>query len=212
MKLSIFGATGSVGSECVRLSLEAGHEVSVLVRNPKKLRPEFEGRIRVISGNALEYADVEKAILPGTDAILFAIGVDRNSPKNLCTDVTKHIIEIIQKKNIGRLVWCGGGSTFMAEDKIEFGAKFVKLYSETFLSLRHFDKENQFKLLDENRSINWIGVRPLQMKPGAHTGKYRMGFDSFSGFSKISFSDCADAMIKMLHDDSWLGKAPIIQY
>ena len=212
MKLSIFGATGAVGSECVRLSLLAGHELSVLVRDPKKLRPEFEGRIRVVTGNALEYADVDKTIPRGTDAVLFAIGVDKNSPKNLCTDVTKHILEIMRKKNVGRLIWCGGGSTLMPEDSIGFGAKFVKMYSEVFLSLRHFDKQNQFELLDKNRDIIWVGVRPLQMKPGLHTGKYRVGYDSFNGFSNISFSDCADSMLGTLSDNTWIGKAPIVQY
>ena len=100
----------------------------------------------------------------------------------------------------------------MSEDVIGFGAKFVKRYSEIFLPLRHFDKQNQFELLDKNRDIVWIGVRPLQMKPGSHTGKYRVGYDSFNGFSNISFSDCADSMLGTLSDNTWIGKAPIVQY
>lgn len=212
MKIAIFGATGSVGSECVRLSLKAGHEISVLVRNPQKLHPEFEGKIHVVTGNALDYADVDKTILPGTEAVLFAIGVDKNSPENLCTDVTSHILEIMRQKKVGRLVWCGGGSTLVPEDKVGFGAKFVKFYAEKFLSLRHFDKENQYELLSNNRDVTWLGVRPVQMKAGKHTGQYRLGFDSFNGLSTISFSDCADAMVGMLEDDTWIGKAPIVQY
>ncbi len=212
MKLAIFGATGAVGSECVRQSLAFGHELSVLVRDAKKLRPEFEGNLRTVIGDALNYDDVEKTIFQKTDGILFAIGVDKNSSENLCTDVTKHIIEIMRRKKTGRLIWCGGGSTQMPEDDIGMGAKFVRRYAEIFLSLRHYDKENQFEFLDKNRDVDWIGVRPLQMKPGDHTRHYRIGYDSFNGFSKISFSDCADAMLSMLHDDTWIGKAPIVQY
>lgn len=100
----------------------------------------------------------------------------------------------------------------MSEDKVGFGSKFVQVYSEIFLSKRHFDKQHQFELLDNNRDVVWIGVRPLRMNSGVHTGKYRVGFDSFNGLSKISFSDCADSMLGMLKDDTWIGKAPIVQY
>jgi putative NADH-flavin reductase len=81
-----------------------------------------------------------------------------------------------------------------------------------FLRHRHSDKEHQLALLDENADLAWIGIRPLQMKDGPGTGRYRLGFDPFSGFSSISFADCAHAMVGMLTDDSWLGRAPIIQY
>jgi putative NADH-flavin reductase len=50
------------------------------------------------------------------------------------------------------------------------------------------------------------------MKQGNKTGEYRLGFNAFSGMSKISFADCAHAMLRMLSDDTWVGKAPIIQY
>ena len=52
----------------------------------------------------------------------------------------------------------------------------------------------------------------MQMKEGAKKGVYRVGFNAFSGLSSISFADCAHAMIHMLEDDTWIGKAPIIQY
>jgi putative NADH-flavin reductase len=50
------------------------------------------------------------------------------------------------------------------------------------------------------------------MRKGPKRGQYRLGFDRFNGLSVISFADCADAMVKMLEDDTWLSKAPIIQY
>ncbi len=60
--------------------------------------------------------------------------------------------------------------------------------------------------------LEWLGVRPLQMREGPRTEEYRLGFHTFSGFSWISFADCANAMVGMLDDDTWLHKAPIVQY
>jgi putative NADH-flavin reductase len=37
MKVTLFGATGSLGRECLEQCLQAGHDVTVLVRNPDKL-------------------------------------------------------------------------------------------------------------------------------------------------------------------------------
>jgi putative NADH-flavin reductase len=169
--------------------------------------------VSVIRGDGLNLADVDRAIPPGTDAVLFAIGVDeKTSPADLCTDVTRHILVTMRERQIPRLVWCGGGSNFRPEDVITFGARFVRWFSETFLKHRHTDKEHQLQLFDNNTDICWIGVRPLQMKAGPKKGRYRLGFNAFSGFSSISFADCADAMVHMLEDDTWIGKVPIIQY
>jgi putative NADH-flavin reductase len=95
---------------------------------------------------------------------------------------------------------------------ITFGAKFVEWFAATFMGLRHRDKVNQLALLESLKDVAWLGVRPLQMRPGPRRGKYRLGYDAFSGLSKITFADCAHAMVGMLDDDTWLHEAPIVQY
>jgi len=213
MKVTLFGATGSLGRECLEQCLQAGHAVTVLVRSPDKLPGALRSRITVIQGDGLVFDDVARALPRGTDAVLFAVGVDeQTSPPDLCTDVTRHILAVMRREQIPRLVWCGGGSNFRPEDVITFGARFVRWFSETFLQHRHTDKEHQLRLLDENTDVCWLGVRPLQMKSGPRKGHYRLGYNAFSGFSSISFADCAHAMVTMLDDDTWTGKVPIIQY
>jgi putative NADH-flavin reductase len=213
MKVTLFGATGSLGRECLEQCLQAGHEVTVLVRSPDKLPAGLRHRVSVVKGDGLVFDDVARAMPRGTDAVLFAVGVDeKTSPPDLCTDVTRHILAVMRAEQIPRLVWCGGGSNFRPEDVITFGARFVRWFSETFLKHRHTDKEHQLRLLDENSDVCWIGLRPLQMKSGPKKGTYRLGYNAFSGLSSISFADCAHAMVTMLNDDTWLGKVPIIQY
>jgi putative NADH-flavin reductase len=212
MKITIFGATGALGRECLGQSLDAGHDVTVLVRTASKLPNELRERATVIEGDALQASDVAKVLPKDTEAILFAIGVVKGSPENLCTDVTRRILEVMDRTDINRLIWCGGGSVLRDEDQITFGAKFVKAFSKLFMAKKHYDKENQLALLDQHPDVGWIGIRPLQMKAGPKKGSYRVGYEAFSGMSSISFADCAHAMVHMLQDDTWLGKAPIIQY
>ena len=213
MKITLFGSTGNLGRECLQQCLDAGHEVTVLVRNPAKLSKDIREKLTVVEGDALSLDNVSLAIPKGTDAVLFAIGVDeKTSPQNLSTDVTNNILQVMRSNDVSRLVWCGGGSNILEDDVVTIGAKFVRWYSEVFLKHRHTDKEHQIELLKQNTDLCWIGIRPLQMDPGLKKGKYRVGYNAFSGLSKISFADCADAMMTMLVDDTWIGKAPIIQY
>lgn len=212
MKVTIFGATGALGSECLSQCLETGHAVTVLVRDAAKLPETSRERISVIEGDALDAGDVERALEGGAEAILFAIGVDKDSPEDLCTDVTRHIFAAMPRLGVRRFIWCGGGSNRVPEDQVTLGAKFVELFARTFMGLRHRDKVHQLEFLNEHLDIDWIGVRPLQMKQGPRRGEYRLGFDAFSGLSSIHFADCAHAMVGMLVDGRWLHKAPIIQY
>jgi putative NADH-flavin reductase len=212
VKVTLFGATGSVGGECAQQCLERGHEVVVSARTPSKLPAKLRERVTVVHGDGLDANHVDRVLREGSDGVLFAIGIDRHSPEDLCTHVTRNIIDAMPRHGVRRLVWCGGGSTIVEQDQVTIGAKFVELFARTFMGLRHRDKQHQLELLAAARDIDWLGVRPLQLRSGPRRGVYRLGFDAYSGLSKVSFADCADAMIGMLDDDTWLRKAPIIQY
>lgn len=212
MNITLFGATGALGSECLKQALDGGHSVTVLVRNADKLAPELRAQITLVEGDGLSEEDVARAITIGTDAVLFAIGVDKHSPQNLCTDINRHIFAAMANLPCNRFIWCGGGSNFVAQDQITFGARFVKFFAATFMGLRHRDKEEQFKLLAQHPEVDWFGLRPLQMNEGPRREVYRLGFDTFDGLSQITFADCAHAMLNMLKQDTWLRQAPIIQY
>ena len=122
MNLTLFGATGDLGRECLLQALDAGHTLTILARTPAKLPPMLRERVHCVEGDALRADDVERAISPDTDAVLFAIGIDAQSPENLCTDATRRILEAMRKHGVSRFVWCGGGSNFVADDVITFGA------------------------------------------------------------------------------------------
>lgn len=211
MKVALFGSTGAVGGECLSQCVAAGHFVRVLVRDANKLPAELRDKVEIIEGNALNKDDVVKT-LDSVDAVLFAIGVDKHSPEDLCTDVTRHILDVLREKGSGCLIWCGGGSTLVEEDHLSFGAKFVNFYAKMFLGLRHRDKDHQYELLKQYQDVDWVGVRPLQIRKAPKTEKYQVGFIPFSGTSWISFADVAHAMISMLDNKEWLQKAPIIRY
>jgi NADPH:quinone reductase-like Zn-dependent oxidoreductase len=74
-RVLIVGATGGTGRHLVAQALERGHLVTALARDPSALRIEHP-RLRVVSGNVLDYASVEAAVR-GQEAVVSALGHKR---------------------------------------------------------------------------------------------------------------------------------------
>jgi uncharacterized protein YbjT (DUF2867 family) len=58
MKLTIFAATGGIGRQVLEQALAAGHDVTAVVRNPKKL--SGERGVRIVTA---DLADPDPAVL-----------------------------------------------------------------------------------------------------------------------------------------------------
>ena len=67
MKLAVFGATGGTGREIVAQALDAGHEVTVLVRDPARLSVKHN-KLYLVIGDVLNLEKVEEA-LAGSEAV-----------------------------------------------------------------------------------------------------------------------------------------------
>jgi putative NADH-flavin reductase len=212
MNITIFGSTGSVGSECFKQALDAGHIITILIRNKTNLNIKINNSVKIIEGNVLEISDVNKVIQKNTDVVIFAIGMDKDSPPDLCTNATKNILDSMINERVKKFVFCSGASTLLQEDNLTFGMKFVEYYGKKFMSKKHYDKSHQFELLKNYNNINWYGIRPVQIVKTSKILNYKVGYIGFNPFSKISFKDCAKEMIKMMNDDKWLHKMPIIHY
>ena len=73
MKLTVFGATGGVGAQLVRLALEQGHTVTAVVRNPAQFTlPSRPLHFVTVP----DLADTERlqAAVAGSDAALSGVG------------------------------------------------------------------------------------------------------------------------------------------
>jgi putative NADH-flavin reductase len=72
VRLIILGATGSLGRHVLRQALGAGHEVTVLVRNPDRLAPEARDRVAVHLGDL--NLSLPEDVVAGQDALINCAG------------------------------------------------------------------------------------------------------------------------------------------
>ena len=101
MKLIIFGATGTVGSEIVKQALEKNYTVTAFVRNPEKMKIFNHANLSIFKGDVLNQSEVEKAV-QNHDIVLCALG-DGNAGKIRAVG-TKNIIDAMNKAGIKRLI------------------------------------------------------------------------------------------------------------
>ena len=71
-RLLILGATGSLGRQVLRQAVDAGHDVTVLVRTPSKLSPEVRERVSVHTGDLSALGPLDLA--RGQDALINCAG------------------------------------------------------------------------------------------------------------------------------------------
>jgi putative NADH-flavin reductase len=207
MKITIFGASGSVGREATKQAIEQGHEVTAFVRDPAKLGIEDVG-LRIVEGDVMNAASVEQAV-SGQDAVLCILGAGRKG--NVRSEGTRNIIIAMEKTGVRRLICQSSLGVGDSSGNLNFFWKYIMF--GMLLREAYADHVRQEEFIKQS-GLDWTIVRPAVFTDGPRTGRYRHGFSSdASGLTlKISRADVADFLLKQLTDDTYLRKAPGLSY
>lgn len=204
MKLAVFGATGGTGKEIVKQALAAGHEVTVLVRDPARLTIKHD-KLYLVIGDVLNPDKVEET-LAGSDAVCCSLGNTPNNPDMVVSEGTRHIIDCMVKQGIRRLVVV---TALGVGDSLEQVTLTFKMIMKTVLRKAYEDKERQEQLVRES-DLDWVIVRPGGLTNGPATGNYQFGLDPAIGSGQVSRADVAAFVLQQLTDDTFLHKTPVI--
>ena len=71
--IAVFGATGRVGREFVKMALDSGYSLRVLVRKRSSFELNNDNRVEVIEGDATNAEDVA-AVVAGSDVVVSVLG------------------------------------------------------------------------------------------------------------------------------------------
>ncbi|TMI63667.1 MAG: SDR family oxidoreductase [Bacteroidetes bacterium] len=203
MNIILFGATGSVGKQIIKQTLDEGHRVTAFTRSPEKLIAFSSANLSVVKGDILNKTDVESAVL-NHDVVLCTIG-DGNKGTVRGTG-TRNIIESMQKHHIKRLI-C---QTTLGLGESRGNLNFVWKHIMFGLLLKKAFKDHQLQeqyVFDSN--LDYTIVRPSAFTDGQITRNYKIGFDgNFKKLSlKISRADVADFMLQRITSKEYLKQA-----
>src|SRR5438876_81235 len=107
MKLTVFGATGGIGREVVRQALDAGHEVTAVVRDPARLSVTGD-RLEVFRDDLTDPEAVRPAVA-GRDVVLSGLGARSRKEAGVATRLTRTVLGAMQAEGVRRLLVVSAG-------------------------------------------------------------------------------------------------------
>ena len=211
MRVVVFGATGGTGRHLVRFLVEAGHEVTVFVRDSEKAKSL--GNVQVIEGNSRNLQDVDRAVV-FQDAVITALGGDSLKEDDILEQSSKNILTAMSKHRVKRLVVLGAAGALHDAQKHQTWRRkaFFWFFSRTLLKHPLRDSAAQEKQIEASETDYTI-VHPPRLLDTPATGNLRVLFDGLppNGYS-ISREEVAKYMVSILGDDSSFRTGPYIAY
>ena len=203
MRVVVFGATGGTGLQLVKQALEAGHQVTALVRPHTKFPMQHE-RLRILQGDVLDPACVDAAVT-GQDAVLSALGTNQRGPVTICADGMKSILAPMTTHCVRRLVAISAYGAADSHHRNLYNSALWAFQKEKMIVKEHMEE------LIKQSDVDWTVVRPAALTNGPRTQRYHTGTDLHMKISsKISRADVADFMLRQLTDTTYVHKAPAI--
>lgn len=209
MKIAIIGASQGIGHELLRIALDAGHEVTALLRNPAKLTIS-NSRLRIVKGDILDPATVATAVA-GNDAVCLCIGIPpTRRPVTVFSRGAECVLAAMGPGTHSRLITVTGIGA--GDSKGHGGFFYDRVINPLLLGTIYADKDRQESIVKASE-VKWLIVRPGFLTNGPLTGTYRV-IDDLSGVTagKISRADVADFMLKQLAAPTHFGRTPLLTY
>ena len=211
MNVTVFGATGGVGSQVVDQPRSRGHQVTAYVRNPNKVPASWGDAVTVVVGELSDAAAIDRAV-QGADAVVSALGpsLDRKATGLPLVEGTRKIVTAMQRHGVRRYVGNGTPSVLDPRERPTWRTRLSTFMAKTFLR-RAYDELVGMSEIVMTSGLDWTIVRFLAPKDGPATGRLRQGF---YGSDKLGFNvtraDIAAFTVTQVDDDRYIGAAPAI--
>ena len=209
MKIFIVGATRGIGRQVLDQALAAGHAVTALVRDTRRLDAQHE-RLKVVQGDVLD-ANAVALAMAGQEAVCCSLGVKVPWFRvAVFSDGTRNLLDAMKKTGARRLVCVTGIGA--GDSRGHGGFLYDRLFYPLLLRTVYADKDRQESLIRAS-GVDWVIVRPGFLTNGPLTGRYRAITD-LSGVTAgwISRADVAHFILQQLVAPSHLRQTPLLTY
>lgn len=210
MRVTVFGATGSIGQVVVQQLLDTDHEVTAMVRNPVKLSFSHP-HLAVITGELSDMGAVRNAVA-GAEAVISALGppVARYGPGTPLTEGTRNILVALKTEQVKRFI---GISSPMLIDSHDIPRWVHKVPGWVGRILYPYTLKEMTGMVAAitNADVDYTILRLTRPVDKPPTGVFKSGY---LGRDKLGWSmrrsDLAAFIVSQLTDTRYVRAMPVI--
>jgi len=208
--IMVFGASGRTGLEVVGQALEAGNQVTVVLRHPE-LFPIRHEKLRIIKGDVLQPQTYENSLF-GIEVVISCLGTRNREPTTVYSEGVSNILVAMQKVNVNRIICLSAGAVVVPPNA-SFIMKFIiKNVLQRLFKYNYADMLKMETILSTSDQ-QWTVIRPPRLLNGDKTGKYRTVINNFlPGMSSLTRADLAHYIIHHLEDEKTYQNKVEISY
>lgn len=207
MKLAVFGATGGVGTQLVRIALEQEHTVTAIVRNPAKFTLPSHEALHLVTVPDLADTERVQAAISGSDAALSGIGPSSTKDVAAASGPTRHIITALEAVGIDRFIAVSAAPVgpIPADDGFVNRRIVFPVIRRVFAGI--YDDLAVMEADLAASGLKWTVVRPPKLTDKG-LGEYRTAYGANVPNGKFaSRAEVAHAMLALLTDDRAVRQA-----
>lgn len=197
MNLVILGATGATGRQVVEQALAAGHTVTALVRDPRRL-PARPG-LRVVQADLEAPPDVS-----GHDAVICALGAPGRDKGRVRERGTRSAVAAMQRAGVRRIVALSSYGVGDSRARLPLWIRYGLV--PLFLGPGFADHEAQEQVLRDS-GLDWTILRPPFLTDDAGGGPVARGDDLAATKMKIPRADVARELLAAVGDGATVRRA-----
>ncbi|WP_328875398.1 NAD(P)H-binding protein [Streptomyces sp. NBC_00287] len=211
MNVTVFGATGAIGSLTVAELVDRGHQVTAYARNPQKIPASWGDRVRVVAGEMSDKDAIDSAVA-GANAVVSALGpsLDRKATGLPLVAGTGHILAAMKHHGVRRYIGHATPAILDPHEKPTLVTRLIAFMPRTFMP-RAYEEITGMSSRIMDSGLDWTIVRFIAPKDTPRQSRVRTGFFGTDklGFA-VSRADIAAFTAAQVDDTTYIGRAPAI--
>lgn len=196
MRITVFGAAGSVGSQVVAEALSRGHEVTAVVRDAARFG-QLPAGAKAATGNAANRDDVAR-LSAGQDLVISATRPAPGRESELA-ETARALLAGVAQAGVRLLLVGGAGGLTVPGAPTKLVIDDPRFVADAWRPIAQACVD-QLQVCRADTNADWTYLSPPAiLAPGERTGAYRLGGDEIlvdsAGKSSISIADLAVALL-----------------